>query len=412
MHDINLHLTSRVLISKRLLSEKASLLAPIPTKWTNSQLLALNTWLSNFVFYEGEQILFIKGNIKTTQPRHNPLRIGNKVLVAVLDKLEKAHLVKIISGVPRYTGSEPRKSSVIPDDKILSLADRLGINKESIHEYSSRCHVRMRTVGKGKKGDLSYKDTPYTLYIESMMKDYCRYLNSYEIDLLGHKFKNIHLYRNYQARKGSNSFIYGGRSGGYWMSLPKDSRRLIKINREETTSCDYPFSQTNFLYKEVTGNWLDKADDAYLIPGIDIAYREVIKTWINMMYNVSYQGIKLALRNYYNGDASESWKQKYDALIKQIRVSEVTKMILERHQPIAHLFFLGAIMGQHYAWYEANAIFEVALNACKAGIPCLTVHDEFIIPIGRETAMWDLMYSVCLNETIYKGIDLTTKQYS
>ena len=40
---------------------------------------------------------------------------------------------------------------------------------------------------------------------------------------------------------------------------------------------------------------------------------------------------------------------------------------------------LGAAMGQHYQWLEANLVFHVAHQLALQGIPALTVHDEFIV---------------------------------
>ena len=40
--------------------------------------------------------------------------------------------------------------------------------------------------------------------------------------------------------------------------------------------------------------------------------------------------------------------------------AKIMKAIQERNRPIAHCYFKGKIMGQHYAWLESNLVFEVA----------------------------------------------------
>jgi len=68
---------------------------------------------------------------------------------------------------------------------------------------------------------------------------------------------------------------------------------------------------------------------------------------------------------------------------------------------VAECFFRGKAKGQEYAWLEATLVFEVARRLARSGVPALTVHDEFIVPIGMEGLVREFMYttgleSVCL----------------
>ena len=125
----------------------------------------------------------------------------------------------------------------------------------------------------------------------------------------------------------------------------------------------------------------------------------------NIMYNTSWQGVSAATRNHFK-DKEPELLPLLDELLTNFNYDEVKSRIEEKHKPIAHLFCLGADMGQVYAFIEANQVFEVALEACKRGIPCLTVHDEFIVPKEDEGAMWELMYSTYIEKDIYRHIDL------
>ena len=80
--------------------------------------------------------------------------------------------------------------------------------------------------------------------------------------------------------------------------------------------------------------------------------------------------------------------------------------IIERHEPVNHLFCLGADMGQHYAWLESNLVFQIAHQLHYQDIPCLTVHDEFIVPTEDEGILEQIMYSTGMDEEIYKSIEL------
>ena len=401
MPYLNLHLTSNKPLTKQDLNNCTDL----KPKWTQKQLLALEAWLCNFVSYPDKDIVFTLRNMETVPERHNPKMIGNKPLVAAIKALEQADYIKISKGIPRWTEEPAKLSSVIATDKVLALAKQLNITPQTITELTPKSHVRMRTVGKGKKSECTYKDTDYTRHVEQVMQEYCGYLNSYKISCQDVTFDDIHLYRNYQARRGNNFFQFGGRSGGYWMSLKRSERPFITLNRKSTVSCDYPFSQTNILYEQATGQWRDKQEDAYAIEGIAAKFRPIIKTMTNIMYNTSWQGVSAATRNHFK-DKEPELLPLLDELLTNFNYDEVKSRIAEKHKPIAHLFCLGADMGQVYAFIEANQVFEVALEACKRGIPCLTVHDEFIVPKEDEGAMWELMYSTYIDKDIYRHIDL------
>lgn len=402
MPYLNLHLTSDKLIAKEDLTN----LTNLKSKWTQKQLLALETWLCNFVSYPDKEILFTLKNIETIHERHNPKRIGNRPIVAAIKALEQADYIKISKGIPRWAEEPAKLSSVVATDKVLALAEQLNITPKTTKELTPKSHVRMRTVGKGKKSECAYKDTDYTRHVEQLMREYCEYLNSYHITCGDIGFSDIHLYRNYQARRGNNFFQFGGRSGGYWMSLKRNERPNIKINNKPTVSCDYPFSQTNILYHQVTGKWKDAEDDAYALEGIDNKYRPIIKTMTNIMYNTSWQGVAQAVRNYFK-EQEPDLEPMLDELLANNTYDDIKEKIITKHKPINHLFCCGADFGQVYAFIEANNVFEVAVEACRRGVPCLTVHDEFIVRKEDEGIMWELMYSTYVDKDIYKHIDLT-----
>ena len=69
-------------------------------------------------------------------------------------------------------------------------------------------------------------------------------------------------------------------------------------------------------------------------------------------------------------------------------------------------------MGQHYAWLEANLVFEVAnYFGQHLKIPCLTIHDEFIVTKDVAEAAEDFLYTVGLDESIYASEYLENIRY-
>ena len=86
------------------------------------------------------------------------------------------------------------------------------------------------------------------------MSAYRAYLNLQDIKIDGEDLGHIHLIRKYKDWDSSGRLIYGGRTHHPFVSLPKAKRRKITINGEPVVAVDYPASQANVLYKQVTGD--------------------------------------------------------------------------------------------------------------------------------------------------------------
>mgnify|MGYP005746831581 CR=1 FL=1 len=374
-----------------------------------TQLTALKIWLANLVKYEDKVIAFSRSKNQIVDEMTNPLRVGYSSINNVWDRLSEANLIKSKAGVPRWLKDEqeqfiqPELSSATSTKKLLKLCNALKITKDSIKEIKSPVHVRMRDW-KNKKLT-TYKPTPYTKETERLMSEYCNYLNNQKIKFKDKVFEDIHLHRTYSNRR-DNLFQFGGRSGGEWMSLKEEERNEITINGKKTISIDMHCSQLSILYKASTGNYLDPADDAYKIDGIDKKFRPVIKRWLLIMLNVSYKGVGLAMSNF-NKKQDKEFQSLYAELLTEYKPVEITNKIIERHKSVNHLFCLGATMGQHYAWLEANMVFNVAHQCCLYhDVPCLTVHDEYIVPKNGKDTLEMLMYSTGLDSDIYKSVEL------
>jgi hypothetical protein len=380
----------------------------------HTQLKALQIWLANLVKYENKEIAFSRSKTQTVDERFNPLRVGYSPVSSVWNRLRDTELIDTTLGIPRWLKDEqdqfirPRMTTVTSTSKLIKKCKELGITKDTIKELKSPVHVRVRQVG-DKSNYIPYKDTPYTKEIEKMMREYCDYLNNQKIKVGKTLLEDIHLYRTYQNRKGL-PFQFGGRSGGYWMSLSAEDRKQITINGKKTSSIDMHCSQLNILYFHATGKFFDKDFDAYQIPGIDERFRPVLKKILLIMLNVSYGGVGQALSNLMRKeerDGNLSLVELYNEFKESIStIRSVVDRIIEVHKPVNHLFCLGADMGQHYAWLESNLVFQIAHQLHYHDIPCLTVHDEFIVPTEDIDTLEMLMYSTAMDEKVYKSIEL------
>ena len=73
---------------------------------------------------------------------------------------------------------------------------------------------------------------------------------------------------------------------------------------------------------------------------------------------------------------------------------KLLELVVARNEPIRPCLMLGAAMGQHYQWLEANLVFHVAHQLSLRGIPAITVHDEFIVMEKHQDIAEELMYSL------------------
>ena len=182
------------------------------------------------------------------------------------------------------------------------------------------------------------------------------------------------------------------------MSFPKAKRKKITINGEPVVAVDYPASQANVLYKQVTGASLHP-EDPY---EVDELHRETVKYLMKMMLNNgSQRGASMAAKENLASlkkraaEAFESDSQKHGGIAAMMRLVE------DRNAPIAKCFYQGKARGQYYAWLESNLVFEVAKYLTDQGVPALTVHDEFIVPESMESAVLECRYKVLPDESIY-----------
>ena len=397
MQKLNLHLDTSKVIDPNSLRFNDSLLAPVPT-FTKAQLKAFKCILCNVVKYGRNPILFSLRNERNVPKQYNPQQIGHKPLVAVVKKLQSNGLLKLEKGSPWYTKeddgdfAERKLSSFIPNEKLTLLAESAGITKESVEETIRR-HVVLRDA---KENLIEYQPTPYTRHIEQLMGDYCDYLNKQRVTLEDEPIEGFFLTRKYQDCGGDGSFLYGGRSFHSFMRLPKEKRAKIKINGHPTVSVDYPASVPNILYRVVAGKWIHP-EDPYEVKGIP---RAIAKQYANIMLNTANKrSTSGAIGKWLNNQATKREQEAHTKLLERFRNrNAVMDAILERNEPIKNCFFQGKAMGQHYAWLEANLVFEVARYAVRWDIPALTVHDEFIVPEENEDGMNELLYTVVLDD--------------
>ena len=375
-------------------------------KATRTQCKALKLALCNFVRYPSQRILYERTNKATTGTRFNPLQIGQKPLKEVMDKLADAGYIKQTIGENKYKHSSENsfalRTEVISTQGVLDLAEKLGINKDTVIS-NNPCLVILRE----KKSDggrmLEYSDSAYTRHTQTLMTNYCAYLNkhSIKVESTGEVFSDITLRRSYRDWDHKKSLLYGGRVGNYWMSnsVSKADRATITIDDEPTVELDYNASKLNTLNFVTYGNYFPKDEDVYAIEGVD---RELIKVLIN--------------RCMLNSESRQASSARFDSMCKNkdlidlkreatLSTTEMVDAVEKRFAFLKQFFYRGEARGEHYSWWEQNILFDIAHQACLYGVPALTVHDSFIVKESDLGVMDMLMYSTAIPD-LYKEVSL------
>ena len=399
---------------------------------------ALEMVLCNCVKYQYSKypIPYSRDHITYPSEKINPNLITAKPLIAVIDALGKHGFIDN-KPKPNRWGKAPEPdaedtghtSEFIIKDEAIKLAWNLGINKKTIFEKAST-HLRLKPYVNPKEGIrkrkmfLDYDDDAYTRRAEKRMKAYSDFMLKQKVRLVYYKqiidIEPQHLRRQYRDYDNSNSLIYEGRCYPYWVRLSSNERKRLKINNNKTVSLDFKSSQIRWLYLWHTEEKLDPDYDAYdlEVNGHKIN-RDIVKK-MNMYLLNTDSALKQTryLKYWYQELDNEGkkktidWSGKEQAKIfketlelKGVTTATMRNAYLDKHDSIRQYFLQGTKGGQYVAWIESNIIYELAYQATLKGIPCLIVHDEFIVQAKYKQEMEELMYNHTIYDTANMGLD-------
>jgi len=239
-------------------------------------------------------------------------------------------------------------------------------NKYFINYISSITHTLLR--GKPKK---ERKDK----LLQKMS------LADFELDSLNFKINHEYHHRVFNQ----SSFKLGGRFfGGIHLELPKELRACIKINQEPTVEPDFSAMHIRMLYN-LEG--IDYRDDPYLAIAENEEQRKIFKSILLVIINAptEIKGIRAVRKKV----RKELFKQGiyFDITDKSI-ISTIDKF-KDQHKPIAG--YLNTGIGLKLQNLDSRVAENVLKTMTKEMIPCLPVHDSFIVPAKNEEFLKEVM---------------------
>lgn len=171
---------------------------------------------------------------------------------------------------------------------------------------------------------------------------------------------------------------HGGRfAGGWWMSLPAKKRRRITIDGEAVIELDYRTFQPRICF-DLSGHLLPLKEDIYAVPGYDEGrYREAIKATVARLLSISDNQplTRLgAVKKLFPSDAA---------------FAEFVAAVEEKLAPLMGWVRCGR--GTELDWIGSEIADEVLARLTALLIPCLPVHDSFIVPVSAERVSGRIM---------------------
>ena len=394
-----------------------SLLAVQPKFYKVTQKNALKLVLLNIAKYGTRKILYSRRNEEIEPIEHRPHQVSNKSILNTIDALSKNGLLDKTTGDVWYmtTPDERKTSTFIAKDSLVTIA-RTCFPETKITELP-RSFISYKDSHSQKH--IQFEPTNYTLRIEQVMKFINEYTNQQEITLNGESLLPIFYQRqyiDYHNIRETYPFVFGGRCYPSHVFINRDKRKEIIINGEEVVSLDYSSSVPSHVYSIMTGV---NRKDINLVQPYEVhekVPRSVAKRTFNILLNTNmekkskFYGVKATVVQHFTApktrqDEKDDWVKMKEAFgTNDIDTANLAiKYVAEKNKPVAQAFLQGKSYGQHWAWHEANIVYETALFMMKElDVPLIVIHDEFLIPKSRAEGLEEYMYSVGLDEYYYQ----------
>lgn len=170
----------------------------------------------------------------------------------------------------------------------------------------------------------------------------------------------------------NNDLWAGGRVyGGFWQQIKSNYRKSIRINGVRVTELDFKANHPSMIYRTSTG--MPIPVDCYAIRGFD---RDIVKNAMMMMINnPSKEKAVLALVT--------RVRKKLNKKITHDDANKITSLLEELHEPILPYLY-DPQLGMRMQTIEGEIAVDILLKLMKEDIPCLSLHDSFLVSVNQR----------------------------
>ena len=204
-------------------------------------------------------------------------------------------------------------------------------------------------------------------------------LKNFDIEQLNFVINQKKLYRVFNEK----SFERGGRFyGALYQYMPKGFRKDILINGEPAVELDYSAHHIRIPY-HLEG--IDYRDDPYLALTDDPEERKIFKKLLLVALNATTE--KKAIEAFRSECIETAWKTELSLADESIR--GLLARARDQHKRIAGFIHSGK--GRMLQNLDSRITEGILMRMTDMGIPCLPVHDSYIVPRQHEDRLRDVM---------------------
>lgn len=346
---------------------------------TQTCMYHLNEIICNLIFLEGQKtrycISFSRDKNSYTKNPYKGRRFKLPKFLETISLLEKGEYIKVKNGFrDTRPNGQSRKSRLIPLDKFKIKLSRYEKPLSHIEEHPSKIII----LRDSNKVDIPYKETRNTDRIHKKLTRINDLISASNIQCTPAN-EEIPFNFNILKRIFSNgSFYQGGRFyGAWWLNIKKETRKTITINGDTTIEMDFKAMHLDLLYSK---EGLPLKEDPYTLEGISRRHRSGIKMLLNAMINAESNQIDC------DKNGNNSIRNK---LPKDIEIKTIKDLLKRKHSPIAKFFHSGK--GVKLQFIDSCIAEGILLSLEKQKIPCLPVHDSFIIAKKNKNLLKNTM---------------------
>lgn len=355
--------------------------------------------------------------------RYNALHIS-KLTIDVVDKLELAGLIHQAIGFYNHDDDTGRTTRIWPTPKLISMFEDAKFGAFDIGPPPDQEVIilnKPHPTRDGKKVLVDYEDTTETKRMRSVVQRYNDLLHHTFIDIAILEKPYIDLGKDHARKKrklfitqndkftrrvfNRGSFAKGGRFfGGWWQRCPKEWRKDIFIDDEPVSEIDYSGLHIVILYaNEGIDYWTEIGTDPYAIPSPSFindpeVLRDLCKNLLLTALNAKDE--KATYKAFRYDAKTGSWQKS----LGDDDLAGILTPLKERHSPIAHKIAKDA--GIDLMNHDSRMAEMVIEHFTDQGIPVLAIHDSFIVPMGYEAELDDVMHTAFYKVTGNKNVRL------
>lgn len=337
--------------------------------------------------------------------RYTPRNMTYKPFKAAYDGLRNCGYIAVVYDGFNFSNGDAAQTRITATDKLLKLSKPLLDDTQFRFIYRKPEQPEESIILKdGQKKKTPYTDTPFTLRARERLAFINNVLSghSYGLDLSPAQEKELNSwlarsdqpYVDFAAVQlqrifNNGSFEQGGRFyGAWWQNFPKALRKCITIDGKSTAELDYSQLHISMMYAELG---LPVPEKAYFIhPKVS---RAVSKEAVNAL--ISASGIPNPVDGFSEEDAGVSWLEFID-------------LIKAKHSPLVKADMLLKGYGLKLQCEDAALAESIMLYFAEQDVPCLCLHDGFLIQSDKATALMTIMKD-CYRSTFGQSIEVRVK---